>query len=120
MPIGARVAGNHAEGHASRQAYKPCFLLRQAARTLPSAVQPFFARSLSRTARFELNAGVRVTTGSMVAFGIVIAAVVLAAVALFVRPPPPSLRPPTSRPAGSTTHAPPEVAPPISALYYRV
>jgi len=62
-----------------------------------------------------LNAGVRVTTGSMVAFGIVIAAALLAAVALFVRPLPPSLRPPASRPAGSNAFAAPEAAAPLSA-----
>ena len=77
---------------------KPRFLLRQAARTLPSTVRPFFSRlrsaALPRQGRFGLNAPVRVTTGTVAAVVIVIGAIVLGGAALWVRPPPPSQRAP--------------------------
>jgi hypothetical protein len=48
-----------------------------------------------------LNAVVRVRTGSIVAFVIVAGGAVLAVVAWLVRPPPPSMVEPTTRPVAS-------------------
>jgi hypothetical protein len=67
-------------------------------------VRPSFARLLSLLPPVGLNAGVRVTNGTILAFAIVGGAVVLALLALAIRPPPPSMRGPATGPA--TTHRP--------------
>jgi hypothetical protein len=52
-----------------------------------------------------LNAAVRVKTGSIVTVVIVAAGVLIAVVAWLVRPPPPSVDGPTTRPASSVPAA---------------